>query len=149
MEHATIATYATFSQGCDISRGSLSCALSQLPSAYEIAQAVSVGCQALSRTSPVLQQCVASDGQSALATLLASAHIPPRAATADDVQAPISPKYIYQEASCFSFQCASRRCSVLLSSPGEPLLEVYLRRGENTSSQSANVHTAHVEASEQ
>src|SRR5436309_6587501 len=90
-------SYATFSQEFDISRGSLSCALSQLQSTYEAAQAVSVGCQALSRMSPVLQPCIASYGKSALATLLATAHVPPRAVTADDVQAPSSPKYMDQE----------------------------------------------------
>jgi hypothetical protein len=106
-------TYATFSQEFDISRGSLSSALRQLQSTYEAAQAVSVVCQGLSRISPVLQPCIASDGKSALATLLASAHVPPRTVTADDVQVPSSPKYIDQEPWCFSFQCTSRRCSVL------------------------------------
>src|SRR5437764_14956190 len=72
-------------------------ALNQLQSTYEAAQAVSVGCQALSRMSPVLQPCIASYGKSALATLLATAHVPPRAVTADDVQAPSSPKYMDQE----------------------------------------------------
>src|SRR6266567_2917073 len=106
-------TYATFSQEFDISRGSLSSAFSQLQSTYEAAQAVSVVCQGLSRISPVLQPCIASERESALATLLASAHVLPRAATADDVQAPSSPKYMDREPWCFSFQCTSRWCSVL------------------------------------
>ena len=106
-------TYATFSQEFDISRGFLSSALSQLQSTYEAAQAVSVVCQGLSRMSPALQPCIAFDGKSARASLLASAHVPPRAVTADDVQVPSSPKYIDQEPWCFSFQCTSRRCSVL------------------------------------
>src|SRR5713101_2129229 len=89
--------HATPSKGFDISRGSLSCALSQLQSTYEAAQAVSVGSQTRSRTSPALQPCVASDEKSALAMLLASAHVPPRAATANDVQALTSPKYIDRE----------------------------------------------------
>src|SRR5690348_6164700 len=105
--------HTTYSKRFVISRGYLSCALNQLPSAYEAAQAVSVVCQGLSRMSPALQPCIASDGKSALATLLASAHVPPRAVTADDVQVPSSPKYIDQEPWCFSFQCTSRRCSVL------------------------------------
>src|SRR5436189_2195852 len=70
---------------------------SQLPSSYVAAQAVSVGCQALSRMSPTLQPCVASNWKSALAKLQATAHIPPRGATADDVKTPSSPKYMDRE----------------------------------------------------
>src|SRR5690349_1348104 len=79
-------------------------ALIQTPSAWDPAQAVSVECPALSRTYLVVQQYVGSNGESALATLLASAHVPPRVATADDVPAPTSHEYIYQESSCFSHQ---------------------------------------------
>src|SRR5437016_35854 len=70
---------------------------SQSPWTYDNAQAVSVVCPGLSSMSPVLQPCVASNGKSSLATLLKSAHVPPRAVTADDVQAPSSPKYIDRE----------------------------------------------------
>jgi hypothetical protein len=44
--------------------------IQSLPSTYEAAQAVSVGCQGLSRMSPVLQLCIASDGKSAYLELI-------------------------------------------------------------------------------
>src|SRR5438552_1340347 len=115
-------TYETFSQEFEIGRGSLSSALSQLQSTNEAAQAIAAVCQGLSRISPVVQPCIASERKSALATPLASAHVPPRAATSDDVRAPSSPNYIDREPWCFSFQCTSRRCSVLCSSACELLL---------------------------